>query len=256
MLPSLFLLAGCTSVTGGERITFEAVVSPVLQPVDGVLRWQDPLTETTITLTEARIWVGPVYLWSDEPLLQVGGLRALDWLVPRAWAAGADHFVAGFVTGEVTEQVPVDLVAGEVVPFDEGRGIAGPSLSGEIWLEPVAGDATLTLVGEAETATDTVPFRLDLTYDEDWFDVVAGEDPLVLRRIRGLPWDARLRRGGSLTVEVDVSRFLAGADFDTLRETTPEDGVHPILPGTPVGEVVRQRVRQVGGDRAWELVWQ
>ena len=94
------------------------------------------------------------------------------------------------------------------------------------------------------------------TYDDDWFDVVAGEDPLVLRRIRGLPWDARLRRGGSLTVEVDVSRFLAGADFDTLRETTPEDGVHPILPGTPVGEVVRQRVRQVGGDRAWELVWQ
>jgi hypothetical protein len=198
--------------------------------------------------------VGPIYLWSDEPLLQVGARSALDWLLPSAWAS-ADHFVAGFIRGEIIEQVEVDLVAAAVVPFEEGRGLAGRSLSGEIWLEPVAGDATLTLVGEAETETDTVPFRLDLTFDDAWFDVPSGEDPLILRRIRGLPWDARLRRGGTLTVEIDASRFLAGADFDVLRETPPVEGVHPILPGTPIGDLVRQRVRQVGGDRAWELLW-
>ncbi|MFT4626372.1 MAG: hypothetical protein ACI8PZ_005049 [Myxococcota bacterium] len=250
LLPLLML--GCASETGGRRIGFTAEVAPILQPVDGVLRWTDASTGTEITLTEARAWVGPITLWSDAPLLQVGSAwRALDWVVPSAWA-GVDHFEAGFVTGEVLDQVEVDLVAGEVVPMGDGIGLAGPSLSGEIWLEPVSGDATITLVGEADAGAGPIPFRLDLTLDGDWFDVEAGENPILQRRIRGLPWDARLSRGGTLRVEVDPSRWLVGADFEALRSESP-DGL--ILPGTKLGDRVRQQVRQVGGDRAWELTW-
>lgn len=254
------VLVGCVSATGGERVPFAAEVVPVAEPVDGALTWTDATTGTSVTLTTARVWVGPIYLWSDEPLLQVGRTGSpwrplADALLAPAWA-GTDHFEAGFVTGEVTDQVEVDLLAGSVVPLADGVALAGPSRSGEIWLEPARAGHTITLAGEAAlTDGAEVPFRLDLTFDGDWFDVEAGENPLLQRRIRGLPWDARLRRGGTLGIEVDVRRWLDDADYSGLRDVPPADGAHPILPGTPLGDLVRQRTRQVGGDRAWEMTW-
>ena len=234
---------GCVGTTGGERVTFQAQVVPVA-PVDadGVLRWTDE-DGWDVAVHEAVVWVGPVYLWTDEPFLQVGWL---DRLLPTAHA-GVDHFEAGFLTGEVTRQVRVDLLAGPA-DLGEGVGIAGPSRSGEVWLEPVAGGAQLVLDGVAARDGVEVPFRIELDYGDTWFDVEAGEDPVVLRRVRGILWDAVLADGGAVRVEVDARQFVRGLPYDTLVEPL-------VAPDTVAGRVVLQRTREAGADRSWRLKW-
>lgn len=249
-LSTLLLLGACVTETGGERIHFEAVIEPVHQGSEGQLSWTDD-AGWDVTLTEASVALGPVYLWSDEPLLEVGWL--LDAVVPRAFAQ--DHFEAGFVTAELTEQVRVDLVSGAPVAMPHASAIAGPSRSGEIWLEPASDGPTILLRGEATDGSITVPFALDLTYDDDWFDVGAGDNPVLLRRVRGIPWTAELHEGGRLAIGVDVVTWLDGIDWAELDTQPDDDGVHAITPYTQAGNVVKERTRSIGARRSWSLSW-
>jgi hypothetical protein len=244
-------LAACATSTGGERVTFDAEARALVD-APGPLVYDDD--GWTVTLTEAELFVGPIYLWSEEPLLEVRRRWRFGW-VSTAWAQ-ADQFDAGFITGEITDQVALDLLDPEPVALEPGEGIAGPSRSAEIWLEPGPGGApTLTLVGEAEQDGLVVPFVGELTLDEAWFDVEGGENPLIQRRVRGIPWDARLSRRGGVEIAVDPTALLRGLDWEALAATPLVDGRHAIAPGTQPGNVLRDRVRQTGRDRAWTLLW-
>ncbi len=246
----LLLTLACVSTTGGERIHFDATVEPVHQGADGQLAWTDD-QGWDVTLTEASVALGPVYLWSDEPLLDVGWLW--DAVIPRAYAQ--DHFEAGFVTAEITQQVRVDLVSGQPVALPQATAIAGPSRSAELWLEPASDAPTIVLRGEATDGTDTVPFGVDLTFDDSWFDVEQGDNPVILRRVRGIPWTAELTDGGAVSIGVDVRVWLDGIDWVQLDGQPDTDGVHLIQPNTQAGNVLKERTRSIGTHRSWSLTW-
>lgn len=263
LLLPLLLTLGCVSSTGGERVSFQAQALPVA-PVtelagEPAIQWHDDSTDTDIVLTEARVWLGPVYLWSDEPALDVDGWtsRLVDVVIPRAHAA-ADQFTAGFLRAELTEQVEIDLLQEQAQDLGWGTGLAGPSLSGELWLEPPPSGHTLSLAGVATLADDSeVPFVAELSFDDSWLDLDEGDNPLRLRRLRGLLWDAELAEGGTLVVTADARAWLRGADFAELLSQEPDAlGRYALLPDNQPGRVLSTRVRSVASTGPWALEWQ
>lgn len=254
----LLLLGACVSATGGERVDFHVVVdntAPVSE-IDGApaIQWTDD-AGWTITLTEATAWIGPMYLWSQEPRLDTSGLGAW-WrgLMPVAYAS--DQFRAGFLTGEMTFQTEVDLL-GESVDLPDGAGLAGPSRSAELWLEPVLTDNdkdTLSWRGTAEKDGVVLPFRGGLTVDDD--QVQPGDIPALLRRMRGLLWEAELTQGGTVHLGVDARRWFDGVDFSTLADApTDAAGDHVVDPQHPLSLLIYARARRVGSTGPWHLTW-
>ena len=250
-------MAGCVRQTGGEQVTFSATLVNEASWEDGA--WTDS-EGWTVQLDTATACLGPVYLWSEEPTLDVEGWGAL-WspLISTAHAA-ADHFEAGFLRGQVTEQAPIDLIADQTAVLGEGVGLAGTVRSAELWLEP-PGDGcpystTIALSGTAQRDKTTVPFAAALTFDDDWIDTSTGDNPERLRRMRGLLTDLTLADGGSLSVAIDPTIWLDGADFAELLDTEPDDdGRHWITPDTQPGQVLYFRLREVGSTGPWAITW-
>jgi hypothetical protein len=264
--PALALLAGCADTTGGARVSFAATIENDAL-VDGEAAvWTDADSGWTLRLDRATLAVGPVYLWSDEPQLDVNGVGMrlpargtglLDLLVPVARAAGSDQFRAGFLRAEVTDQVELDLLADLDLPLGEGRGLAGPVRSGEVWLEPLAGGETLSMAGQAERAGEVVPFSVELTFDDRWVDVDEGDSPVILRRLRGLELQGTLAEGGALRVHVDHRAALRGVDWASLPLERPDAPAPiPLDAETTAGRVLAQRLRQVGSSGPWALAWE
>lgn len=258
-------LAGCVDTTGGEHVTFDAVVRNVAAEEGDPQHWVDAETGWSVLLDHATLAVGPVYLWSDQPLLDVNGIgrtrsqpmrHPFDWLVPTARANGADQFRAGFLRAEVTEQIELDVLHDTQVELGRGEGTAGPIGSGEVWLEPWAGGETLRLRGVATKADQTVPFALDLTFDDRWVKVDEGQAPAVVRRLRGLPVEGTLVEDGRLEVGVDHRAALRGIDWATLPAEQPEGGpVYAVDLQSTAGWTLSQRLRTVGSSGPWSLQW-
>jgi hypothetical protein len=253
----LWMIAGCVRETGGEQVAFSATLVNAADWDGG--RWTDG-SGWTVQLDTATACLGPVYLWSAEPTLDVEGWSAL-WspLISTAHAT-ADHFVAGFLRGQVTEQAPFDLLTEQTAPLGDGVGLAGTVRSAELWLEPPGEgcpyDTTIALSGTAQSGKTVVPFAAALTFDDDWIDASTGNYPERLRRMRGLLTDFTLAEGGSLLVEVDPTIWLDGADFAELLKTNPDDdGRYWITPDTQPGQVLYFRLREVGSTGPWAITW-
>ncbi len=274
--------AGCVDSTGGERVRFRVEAENVALAEGQAADFVDEQSGWAVHLDVAALYLGPLYLWSDEPQLDVNGVGYVDpvrrlpaagqspWgalLGPSAHAAGADQLRAGNLRGELTEQVRVDLLTDTTVALGEGTALAGPARSAELWLEPVSGDETLRLRGVARRGAEALPFALELSYDDDWVDVAGGDSPTVLRRLRGLLLSAELAEGGLLSVSVDHRRFFAGVDWASLLDAAaPADTGAAVDSGAPaeavvltreddVGDVISRRVRQVGSSGPWALTW-
>ncbi len=258
LLP-LLALSGCVNSTGGENIAF-----PVLwrtdAPIDDgaggpTITYVDDATGYTVTLTEATLLTGPLYLWSERPSI-VGAVVPLRW-----WWLGTAHaqdqFEAGFLRAEFTGQVQVDLLRDPEGQLGLASGTAGPSRSAELWLEPdVDGRVdTLVVAGVATRDELVIPFEGAITWDATWVDE-SVVDPVTLRRVRGLSLEADLTEAGTLELGIDPTAFLATAPFETLLDQTPgEDGVYTIEAGTPVGDVLYTRPRRLGDSGPYQLVW-
>jgi hypothetical protein len=252
----VFCLVGttaCVDATGGRKIQFAAQVDPLLGgPYSGADDW-------LISLQTAELAVGPIYLWSDEPLLDLEGFtrRATDALVPAAHATETSHFRAGFLRGQVLSQARVDLLSATPVALAPGEALAGPSRSAELWLEPASDGPTLRILGQASRADTQVDFSLDLTFDDDWADLAAGESPVLLRRLRGLLTEAQLEQGGTLHLSVDPAAFFVGTDWSELpNEASLVDDRYVVGPETRVGQQISQRVRTVGSSGPYKITWE
>lgn len=273
-------LTGCVDSTGGDRVRFAARAENLALAAGEAADFVDARSGWALHLDVATLYLGPLYLWSDEPQLDVNGVgyvhpRGLGPAAPRpgwGWALGpaahaaeADQLRAGNLRGELTEQVRIDLLADATVELGQGVALAGPARSAELWLEPAPGAPTLSLRGVASQGEERLPFALDLTYDDDWVDVAGGDSPAVLRRLRGLLVQADLQEGGLLTVSVDHRRFFTGADWATLLPAEPPgddtggaaDALAPrqLSGEDAVGDVISRRVRQVGSSGPWSLSW-
>jgi len=225
--------SGCGD-TGQRRVAFAARAAGFERPA-GEVRFTTS-TGWTVTLREARVAMGPLYLNTLAPLAcdtcEARTLidRLSDALVPRAWAHGEGHLGAGVIAAQVTEQVEVDALSPTPVPMGRGGdGVDLPVRSAEVWLYNRDGalrGAAIRVAGVAERTADgqttRVPFRGALVADAS---ITTPQTPLdVARRVRGIPVDFTLAEGATLTARVDPRRWFTGADFAELLEGAAEEG--------------------------------
>ncbi len=219
-----FTLAACGDTTGSQRVTFAVEAA-------GPERDAQPLAFDndqgwSITLSEARVALGPVYLNTIAPL--EGGLwrRLGDALLPSAYAHGGSHLSAGRIVGQVTTQVEVDVLAPAMVAIPGGGdGVGDAALTAEVWLynrDGVLGGAAMRVAGVARRGAEEVTFEGSLVIDQDL--VATGGTIDEARRVRGIPAPVTLVDGGSLRVRVDPRGWFNGADFSELARGTARDG--------------------------------
>lgn len=247
---TLLALAGCGDATSGGRASFEVHVGGVERDARAPMTFDND-QGWRVTLTDARIAVGPIYLNTLTPVVarRTLGDRVSDLFVRSAWADGALHLGAGRIVGQVTTQVVVDLLdpALQTLPGG-GDGVLERVHSLEFWYfnDPAIQGAAVRVAGVAEKGEQRVNFDGALEINEA---LATPQRPLeVARRVRGVPGDFELTDGGSLTVRVDPRGWFRGADFSELlaRPASPE-GVRTFDPTDNVGRAFIENARGVQG---------
>lgn len=244
-------LAACGQ-TGGEAIKYEAFAAPVgdSPTFSSALGWE-------ISLTKAKILVGPVYIYeaSDEGNVIV---RLWDLLGPsKAYA----HAVASgrSVLGDVIDQFVVDLASSTPSSLGIVPGIAGEMDSFEIGLHPYGytalgsslaeaselGGATFVLEGTATKDGATYPFSVR-------GDIGDTAQKRVVRNVRAsLLLEQTERQTGRFVIDVEVERWFDRVDFSTAVET--DDRGRYTLPATSVPGIALRW--GIGSSSAYGAEW-
>ncbi len=246
LLGLILVGSGCATSTGGELVTLTGQVRVLEEPSWAVGGW-------IVALDRATLAVGPVYLWTERPNLDLGEWAGLLGTTP---ARAEDPFAAGRLVGELPRQVVVDLTADEAVSLGEGTAIVGPVGSAEVWLEPRAGGPTLSVAGTASRAIDggvqILPFRADITWDASWVETEAGRNEVLIRRVRGLPLEGSIDGPVHLELGLDPTAWLDAADLDALPDVPPDtNGVRVLTPDSRTGRGLDQGVRSLASDGPW-----
>jgi hypothetical protein len=144
------------------------------------------------------------------------------------------------VLGEVLGRVTFDALTGELVPFPvPGTIVQEEVRSAEIWFYPeydaAAVPVALSVRGDANKDGQTVPFRGELTLDDDWVpNQQVGARGVIslteLRKVRGVPASFTPFEGGRLQLRCDVTQLFRGADFASLANNpTDADGTKVLV---------------------------
>lgn len=229
----------CDGTTGEQRVVFDVSIVGVggFESFDNEPPEGEPWT---VSLEEARVAIGPVYLFEGDPLLA----SLYHWLVmPRAFAHPG-HYQEGEALGEALDQRVVDLldpnptilgpmnaVTGQCNSAQVGLGTAEAGLEGAELLEGHA----LLLRGTATRGGDDVPF-------EAWLD-----DDLY---VEGVAFEHDIdTSSGGLRVQVDLTRWLGRVDFSSL---TVVDDLAVFEEGTQAHNAL---TRGVDNTLAYRLSW-
>lgn len=251
VLACLVLVAACEAGTGGRRVRFEMAVEPSAP--------RRPMAFHTaagwdVTLREACISIGPVYLYANPFVADVGPRRLPqrlhDWLVPSAHAhPGVDHFNGGEVRGEWLDQLAVDLLADRSVALGSFEGIAGHARSVTIGVHPPGSAARgavaclrghqVYVAGAANRAGTTIAFEGGLDIEE------AGN-----RRRMQVAADLLVDDGTRVVISIEPRRWLDQADFDQLA-VDPTTGVASITPESQVRGAWWLGIQSAGAFGAW-----
>jgi hypothetical protein len=223
VLAAALLLGGCAgSGTGGAAVQLEMAVVAVPEAGEELGTFTTR-TGYRVQLTEARVALGPIYLYENPPPVAraPGAWRRLwDVLVPSAHAHPGDlHFAGGAVKGEFLGQVVLDGLATAPLDLGAAPGVAGPARSFSVLLEPPgSAEARRALhehhayvVGTAEK--DGVSYAFEGGLD------IPNEG--TLRKVEGLALDAQIEEGTRVTIELHLSRWFADADFARLSTLAP-----------------------------------
>jgi len=211
----LLLLAACDG-TGGREVPFRMAAQGDASATAHFVTsagWD-------VTLTEARIAVGPLYLFENPP---PAAFRVKRWwehgtelFISTAWAhAGDQHFSGGTVMGEYLEQVSLDLLTPAATELGRFTGTAGTARSFSVWLDPprsaiadVMHGHHAWVVGVATRGAERVEF-------EGGLDIPAEG---TLRRVEGVATDVPIDTDGLFSLRVAPAQWFADADFSTLTE--------------------------------------
>ncbi|QAT88582.1 putative lipoprotein [Corallococcus coralloides] len=228
------LAAGCgLSGTGGRSITFRMGLRTALASGETTAGEFTTDTGWRVTLTTARLVLGPIYLFEKASPLQPQALlrRLGDALLPTAHAHEGDFFSGGRVLGEWDREVVFDLLAdaGQARVLGRSPGIAGMARSLSLLLQPPSSalgaeademqGRSLFLEGVATQAAARVPFRVAMDFPP----------PVELQRVDFVPIEVDLDDEGLFVLEPQPHRWFTGARFDRL--TVPADGT-PVDVGT------------------------
>jgi len=216
---------GDAAVTEGREVAFTLAAESM--PVgDGAPGRFTTRTGWTVTLEEAAVAIGPVYLLTESP---PSARRARDWVLPRAWAhSGFDDFQGGEVRGEYLGRFVIDAVRPGLQPIATTRGIAGRVRSANLELQPPAAEVPSLhghqawIRGVAVRGDETVPF-------EGGLDLPAAGSA---RKVVGIPAAVDLDDGVTTVIELHPERWLAEADFSALPEPAGDEERRAIAPGT------------------------
>lgn len=238
----LVLFAGCSD-TGLSRVSFVLRGGGVERGAAGPLTFTNALG-WEVTLTEARIAVGPVYFNLAPALSSRRRWQPGRWLLREARAdTTQDHLAGGRIVGQVLRRRVVDALAPGLAELGPGDGVSEEALSAEVWLLPegaapgmtadggglpagavavVAGTAQKTPV--EDPMNERLPFVAVLPLGEAEAQL-AGEKVLAqLRMARRIPVSVPFGQdGGVVTLRVDPRPWLEVADFAALRGA-PVDG--------------------------------
>ncbi len=167
-------------------------------------------TGWTVTLTDAHLVLGPVYLLA--PIATT--LRSV--ILPVAYAHGGhDDFAGRTVRAEWLEQASVDLLAIERTSLGIADGSAGPAGDVTVLLEPpVAASSSAShghhawLAGTAVMGAASISFEGGLDIPDDGLS----------RQVEGIPASGDYDTDGEVTLTAHVSSWLDQMHFDRLPE--------------------------------------
>lgn len=238
---------GCVGNTGGDTFTFPVAAAGPADATAG-----QPLIFTsagfTVTLTDARMHVGAVYLNQSAP-------------VSGAQATGC--YLTGTYVGEQTSALDVNLLNPMPQPFPApALGVTEPPVKAEqVWL--TGGDINaltdtttiLAIAGSATGAAGTFPFTGQLTIGANHVPAgtsTGGGDAICRQRIvTPIQQPITLSRTGGLLLRIDPRAFFVGVDFSQLPADIAGGGYafsnDPAAPGySPTGQYLYGNLRSTG----------
>lgn len=205
---------GCVGTTGGDLLEVRAYAAG---PADaGPNLSFESGAGYRVTLTEARIFVGGVYLNRSRP---------------TSVASDTSCSLPGIYVAQVLQGREVDLLSAEPQAFP-GTGFATsePSLTGEVWLadgdvnRTASSTVVLRVSGSAERDGVAYPFQGKLTIGQNREltpsdDALPGQHPICKQRIVSpIAVDLVAKPGQALLLRVDPRAMFGNVDFATLSQ--------------------------------------
>ncbi len=221
--------SACESGTEGRAVRFGLTLRSVAESGFTAAGVFDTDTGWRVVLDEARVALGPVYLYAEPGATAARALERL--LVPVARAHGGTDPSAGrVVRGEHLGVVVLDALATEPVRIASVAGRAGRAVSLRVDLPGPAADVDGVLRGHhawirgtATRGAASIAFAGGLDIPDDG----------LAQHVDGVPLDGFVDDGVTVALDVHVRAWLAAAHFDRLPAPGP-DGVCAIPAETQV----------------------
>ncbi len=222
VLAAAFVSVGCDGTTGSTLVTFNAAAAGPDSAVAGEPFTFENSEGYTVTLDDARLLIGAVYLNRNEPSINF---------------INSPCYSSGLFTGQVLDSLIVNLLDPTPQPFpSSGDGTEDPSRSAEIWLfdgddiNRIADNTTVfSAEGTAEKDATLFPFTARLTIGSNRAVAPAnpalpGSNPVCKERIVApIAIDFTPTEGGTLLIRIDPAAIFRAVDFAAL----PSDGNDP-----------------------------
>ena len=206
--------SSCVGTTGGELLELSAAAAGPSDATGGSLRFTSSLGYS-VTLDEARLFVGGVYLNRSRP---------------TSVASDTSCTLPGIYVAEILAGREIDLLSAEPQAFPEpGFATTERALTGEVWLaegdvnQPSSGRVVLEVAGLAQRDGRSYPFEGKLSIGQNRVvpatdPALPGQHPICKQRIISpIPLDVRPAAGRSLLLRIDPREMFGNVDFDTLE---------------------------------------
>lgn len=208
--------SACVGTTGDQVVDFDAVASGPADAVAGEPLSFEGSRGWHVTLTEASLHIGALYLAEAMP---VSGAQATSCILPGSYVA------------QVVEGRDVDLLSSRPQAFpSRGRGTTLEARAGQVWLTsndvnlvnvPTPPTVILNVLGSAARDGEVRPFEAKLTIASNRLDesgASAGGSPICKQRIVSpIPTAIRVASGGALWLRVDPRLLFTNVDFGALE---------------------------------------
>ena len=217
----LAVLASCIGSTGGELVEFDAFAAGPAHLVAGEPYEFENQRGYQVTLTEASLHIGAVYL---------------NRSVPTSVSQDTSCFLPGVYVAEVPGGVDVNVLDPTPVPFSvPGSGTNDRAATAEIWLTggqidaPTDPTVIARVAGTAVRGDEEFPFEGTITISSNRVEepdpALPGADPICKQRIvTPIAVDIVAEDGGALVVRVDPAEWFQNVDFALLEETSEGSG--------------------------------
>lgn len=227
MLPAFACAVSCNGTTGYQLVQFYAGARGFSEAVKDQPYSFDAPGGVRVTLTQATLHVGAMYLTQSIP--QPGGGPV---------SCEPQQTYEGAFVGEVRGEADIDLLDPSFQQIQVvGDGSTIPSATGEVWLvhDEALTDGNLngsdpfpvlTIVGSYETGGNTTTFGGGITIDSAQRIVATnpglpGETQICQRRIvTGIPAQLTVAQGGTLVLRIEAASLFNGVTFVDLPTET------------------------------------